>query len=493
MVVNIAMLLTYYLYPFTQVSSQNLNGAGSTLGTLEAPSFSKFLTSNPLPDGYPWGTRTVENTDPSKAAPHTGVTRYYNFTLARTQIAPDGYLKNMILVNDQFPGPVIEANWGDFIEVQVNNNIYGPEEGTALHWHGLLQTATPWYDGVPSVHQCPVAPGTSFTYRFQADLYGTSWWHAHYSSQYAAGLLGPMIIHGPTHYEYDVDIGPIILADLESIDRTNWLQYSDNNLINGKMSFDCSTVNDERPCTNSAPLSKFKFERGKAHRLRLINAGAAGQQVFSIDGHDMVVIANDYVPVRPYTAKTVFLGVGQRTDVVVKGTGEVDMAYWMRSNISTICNLPRQPQALAKIFYGEADTAQHPTTEPWPYADNGKCNNHDLNLTTPVYAIAPNSTPAKTFEIIIDQQVNATGHLEWRLNQQAFRGNYNRPLLLLAQETNQIYNPEWNIIETGNSTTVRLIINNNSSISHVRYVGSHSSLPRKTKMSSGEVLTTDEL
>lgn len=39
----------------------------------------------------------------------------------------------------------------------------------------FLQTKTPWYDGVPSVQQCPIAPGSSFTYRFKAELYGTTW------------------------------------------------------------------------------------------------------------------------------------------------------------------------------------------------------------------------------------------------------------------------------------------------------------------------------
>lgn len=47
--------------------------------------------------------------------------------------------------------------------VKVNNKITGPEEGTALHWHGFLQKETPWYDGTPSVQQCPIAPGSSFT------------------------------------------------------------------------------------------------------------------------------------------------------------------------------------------------------------------------------------------------------------------------------------------------------------------------------------------
>lgn len=36
-------------------------------------------------------------------------------------------------------------------------------------------------DGVPGVTQCPIPPGGTFTYSFVADLYGSSWYHSHYS------------------------------------------------------------------------------------------------------------------------------------------------------------------------------------------------------------------------------------------------------------------------------------------------------------------------
>lgn len=84
-------------------------------------------------------------------------------TISRGIGSPDGVPVEMILINGQFPGPTIEANWGDYIEVKVHNNITGPEEGTSMHWHGLLQKETPWMDGVPSISQCPIAPGASFT------------------------------------------------------------------------------------------------------------------------------------------------------------------------------------------------------------------------------------------------------------------------------------------------------------------------------------------
>lgn len=51
----------------------------------------------------------------------------------------------MLVANGQFPGPLIEANWGDWIEVKVTNNF--ATEGTSLHWHGFLMTGTPFMDG----------------------------------------------------------------------------------------------------------------------------------------------------------------------------------------------------------------------------------------------------------------------------------------------------------------------------------------------------------
>lgn len=43
-------------------------------------------------------------------------------------------------------------------------------------------------------------------------MYGTSWYHSHYSAQYADGLFGAMIIHGPADVHYDYDLGPIFLV-----------------------------------------------------------------------------------------------------------------------------------------------------------------------------------------------------------------------------------------------------------------------------------------
>lgn len=78
---------------------------------------------------------------------------------------------------------------------------------------------------------------------------------------------------------------------------------SNNVLINGKNNYNCSSAPAGSTCKNNAGLSSFQFTSGKVHRLRLINSGAEGMQKFSIDGHNLTVIANDFVPVLPYTTQ----------------------------------------------------------------------------------------------------------------------------------------------------------------------------------------------
>lgn len=166
--------------------SQSAQNGNSPLGSFNAPKLPPYLSG----PGFP---TTIVPRSANLQMPKTGVTRSYNFVVSRATIAPDGVERPVILVNGAFPGPTIEANWGDTIQVTVTNNIVGPEEGTSLHWHGLLQTGTPYMDGVPGIDQCPIAPGSTLTYSFLADLYGTSWWHSHYSAQYSAGIIGAMM------------------------------------------------------------------------------------------------------------------------------------------------------------------------------------------------------------------------------------------------------------------------------------------------------------
>jgi FtsP/CotA-like multicopper oxidase with cupredoxin domain len=116
-----------------------LQNGNTSLGLLPVPVLPDFL-GGPGQTGAPWGDRMANDTNYYQDIPTTGVTRKYDFTVARATIAPDGYEKSAMLVNGQFPGPTIEADWGDWIEVTVHNAITNPEDGTAIHWHGCVSS-----------------------------------------------------------------------------------------------------------------------------------------------------------------------------------------------------------------------------------------------------------------------------------------------------------------------------------------------------------------
>lgn len=457
--------------------SQDVTNGQSKWGTFKLPGLNKFLNTpgTPIQNGSPWGNRNANNTNyySTQSIPDTGMTRTYDFTVASATIAPDGVSKPAILVNGAFPGPLIEANWGDWIMVNVHNEL--PNEGTTLHWHGFLQQGTGYYDGVPAVQQCPIAPGKSFQYVFQASLYGTSWYHSHYSAQYAGGALGPIVVHGPPSLSYDVDVGPIMLSDWYHDDYYSLVQQveapasagapppaSNNTLINGKANYPCDATT--KACTPNAGISKFNFTSGKKHRLRLINTSAEATMKFTIDAHNFTVFANDYVQINPYVTDVITLGVGQRSDVIVEATGSPTDAYWMRANISTSCSSTDgiSPFAVAAIYYEQANSTAVPNSVMTVTDDQiNLCANDDLSLTTPVMSLTPDPNPPVTQSFDIEYVNNATNTTEgfnvWTVNGQTFHADYNDPLLLEAKIGNFDFEPQWNVYNFGTNSSIRMI------------------------------------
>ncbi|KAL2158728.1 hypothetical protein VTH06DRAFT_4210 [Thermothelomyces fergusii] len=491
----VALLASTAYLAHGQLTQEQTNG-NCQWGQIDAPLYPDFLTDNPLPDGTPWGIRD-DYRPTSDNIPETGVIRYYDFDIRRGTLAPDGFVKKGIFVNGQFPGPTIEANWGDWIEVRVHNNINetddGKTEGTAIHFHGMLQKGTQWFDGVPGVTQCPIAPNSSFTYRFRADVYGSSWWHSHYSAQYTAGVWGPMIIYGPKHVDYDVDLGPIMLGDYyhkeyhdvvaaaasNSTDFDVYVPWSDNSLINGKNSYNCSLAPAGSTCYPDAPLSQFQFQPGKTHRLRLMNTGAAALIHFSIDGHQMQVIANDFEPLVPYTADYITLHVGQRADILVKADADPSQTYWMRSTISLNCSVTHYPEGRAIISYTGNTNPTTPTSTINPVAAAADeksflCKNDDLNKTVPYYPEPVDPNPDTVETILVDLLTNATGNHVWIMNNVTQFTNYHHPVLLQAFHQNFTFtDPMANVYNFGTNKTVRIVLNTVYQSAHPMHIHGH--------------------
>ncbi|PLB51300.1 hypothetical protein P170DRAFT_407094 [Aspergillus steynii IBT 23096] len=448
------------------------------------------LSSGNLPRFLPDGSGSTEvpwaNFDPAGEPPDTGVTRHYEFTVSRDFASPDGFNKSVILINGQFPGPMIEANWGDMIEVKVTNDIDSPDEGITLHWHGLTQKKTPWYDGVPGVSQCPIAPrGGKLTYRFQADRYGSGWYHSHYSAQYDDGLFGPVIIHGPVQpeAEYDFDLGPVMISDYYHVGYYEIMERSlakppgiiplDNNLINGKGSYNCNRTSSASKCLLGAGYEKFRFHSGKRHRLRLINSGALANEKFSIDNHEMTVIANDFVPVKPHKTKVVTLSPGQRTDVIVHATSAPNDIVWMRADMDMVClqNTATFQTARAAIYYESADTKKLPHTKGTTWESND-CRNDPLELTVPYYPLTP-PAPTTTQTVTVTAGLNGTGFMVMFMDNSSFRANYNQAALLEVNQGRAEFPADRNVYDFGSNSSVRLVIENAFETLHPMHLHGH--------------------
>lgn len=289
-------------------------------------------------------TFTVFSDYESDNIPNTGVTREYWFEISQHLLEPDGYPRWTLAVNGSIPGPTIQADWGDWVVIHVLNNITDrvriEARGVTLHWHGISQKGTNLDDGVPSITQCPIAPGHSMTYRWRATQYGTAWYHAHMGLQAWDGVFGGIVINGPAISNYDEDKGVLFLNDWTHMTIEDaydvvqiWTpQVVSNGLLNGLnvwspakdaslcphlgpvINITCQLKRDESPpptATTSGSRYFTEMEPGKSYRIRLINAAVDNNFEFLIEGHNLTVIAVDMVPICPYVTHSVNIFMGE--------------------------------------------------------------------------------------------------------------------------------------------------------------------------------------
>ncbi|CAG8721447.1 17664_t:CDS:2, partial [Dentiscutata erythropus] len=363
-----------------------------------------------------------------------GNEKVYDLTITKGSYAPDGFKRDMFLINGQFPGPLIECNKGDTIVMNVKNEL---DEDTSIHSHGIFQRGTPWYDGVPGQSQCGIPSKGSFTYKFKVEQSGTCWYHSHSRTQYIEGIIGPLIIHDPDDPYKDECVEEIIviLQDWYHTDAKTLLATflspesqgnepsPDNGLINGRNSYNCSWAPEGSNCVNNAPLSQFNFVQGKKYRLRIINTSAFSAFIFSIDGHPMDVIEVEGMMTKRHTVHRLPINVAQRYSVIVTANQPVSQ-YWMRAEMETACYAVApddlNPLVKAVVTYN-GSTDQSPSSTAWS-DDVENCvdlNAADLKPYKPQKV--PNSTKNFTTTAVIVFQPDADNVVLGYINNSTYK------------------------------------------------------------------------
>lgn len=296
------------------------------------------------------------NLSPDFVISSTPQTRNYVFDITEETAAMDGFAKRVLVINKQFPGPLIEANEGDTLNILVRNHITLP---VSIHWHGIWQKGTPWMDGVSGITQCPIPAGASFTYSFKIqDQFGTFWYHAHSQNLAADGLMGPLIIHSVNDplkrgRDYDNDIvlmytdwyhelSTVMLNAQISPELYNgsWAGPSPNSaLVNGIGYFDCAYAGSQSSCKQNNMNLELKVAPNEKTRIRLISGAAHAMFRFSADGHPLKIIETDATGVNgPSQIHRLPFHAGQRYSVILDTTKDtVGSSFLLRSVMDTDC------------------------------------------------------------------------------------------------------------------------------------------------------------
>ncbi|KAI5846077.1 multicopper oxidase-domain-containing protein [Tricharina praecox] len=230
-------------------------------------------------------------------------------------------------------------------------------------------------DGVNGVTQCPIKPGDSYTYEWQATQYGHSWYHSHYSLQYPDGvwdevLRRPLLIHGPTSANWDIDVGVITISDY--FHESAFLLFS----------------------VRHVPSPWYPHTHLFKYLLRIVNTSTATQFRLAIDNHMLQVVQADFVPIEPYLTEYISAGIGQRYTIVVtanpNSTDPFPIApsnnnFWIRTVPLKGCG-----QIAPDIFptYGilryNSRSTSNPTSKPWQGGILSECPDEPAENMHPI-------------------------------------------------------------------------------------------------------------
>ncbi|KAI3335779.1 putative extracellular dihydrogeodin oxidase/laccase [Ustulina deusta] len=411
-------------------------GLLSLVLNVRAEPYRKGLVSkrctNSAEDRSCWGDYDI-TTNWYEEAVDTGVTREYWFDIVNTTAAPDGVERVVLSVNGTVPGPTIIADWGDTVVVHVTNSM--TNNGTGIHFHGIRQNYTNPSDGVPSMTQCPIAPGDSFTYTWKATQYGSSWYHSHFYVQAWDGVFGGIVINGPATANYDEDLGTLMLSDWSHETADVEVLYAE---ANGPPTLENGLINGTNVYDDGGSRFETTWVSGTSYRLRLVNTAADTHFKFTIDNHTMQVIAMDFVPIVPYSTDVLAIAMGQRYDIIVTANATTDN-YWMRAIAQTTCSENENADNIKGIIRYDGASTDDPTSTAWEAADDDDCSDEDMSLLVPYVAIDATDAPTGTEDDFAVAIVTGGDSVLWEMGNSSMVSQWNYPSLLQVSEGNDTW------------------------------------------------------
>ncbi|MBU1053592.1 MAG: multicopper oxidase domain-containing protein [Proteobacteria bacterium] len=266
----------------------------------------------------------------------------YKLTIAQETVSFTGKERPAMTINGNIPGPTLRFHVGDSAVIHVHNAM---NVNTSIHWHGILLPNG--QDGVPYLTYPPIAPGSTFTYRFMIRHAGTYWYHSHSGLQEQQGIYGSIAIETENRIYEEVRDEVVLLSDwsdenpheiMRKLKRgSEWYAVKKNSAQSvlgayraGKVgsffqrelsrmpAMDISDVAYDRFLANGKSSYKIHASPGETLRLRIINGSATTYFLLEFAGGPMKIIAADGIDVRPFEEQRFLIGVAETYDVLIR-------------------------------------------------------------------------------------------------------------------------------------------------------------------------------
>ncbi|XP_073980604.1 uncharacterized protein [Rhodnius prolixus] len=305
-------------------------------------------------------------------------------------VAANGVPRGITTINRMIPGPSIQVCQGDKIVVDLKNHL--PSDSASIHWHGMRQKGTQYYDGIPLITQCPIGPGETFRYQFYAEDAGTFFYHSHSGFQKQDGPMGPLIIReNPNkefnfHFDEDLPEHVMLIQDWlnflveesfpgDGADRLKGFR-APSYLINGRGIFTKKKKSWNKFATyvgskNQPPVTTFNVKQNKTYRFRVINGGSIACHVsVFIQSHRLTLVGGEGDrDIEPTTVDTINVNSGEKYDVLLNASQAVG-SYWIAVEGSGNCKDSKQLAILRYAGAPSIPAADGNITAPGPVSLN---------------------------------------------------------------------------------------------------------------------------
>ncbi|XP_026389539.1 monocopper oxidase-like protein SKU5 [Papaver somniferum] len=243
-------------------------------------------------------------------------TVYLNWEVKYITVAPLGVKQQVIAINKEFPGPIVNVTTNNNV---VANIINGLDEPLLITWNGIQMRRNSWQDGVLGTN-CPIPPNWNYTYNFQVkDQIGSFYYFPSTNFQSASGGYGGIIVNNRAVISIPFDepygditmlIGDWYIRNHTSLRRSlndgKHLGMPDGVLINGKGPYQYNSTF----VPDGIDHASFKVEPGKTYRLRVHNVGISTSLNFRIQNHNLLLSETEggYTVQQNYTNLDIHVG-----------------------------------------------------------------------------------------------------------------------------------------------------------------------------------------